>query len=664
MMQSKTPAETWRPKNPQDTELFRFAIWAAQHRGADLGDLSDGAGVPDDLYRRIHQWSITELSEFWDAVRTYFDIMGIGFETAALVDATMPQARWYPNAQLNYAENILERTRDTVDQDATAVLTINEDDAMESISWNQLRTRVHGLAEQLLELGVKPGERVAAVLPNIAEAIIGMLATATIGAIWTINSPDLTPTATLSRLRQLEPKVLITTAGYTFNARWHDLSAFNEELSGGLPDVEHHLEIADLRNAPLEGNVDYVAVGFDHPLWVLFSSGTTGKPKGIVHGHGGMLLESLKGKVLNQDLSVHDRYYVGANTSWMVWNTLIQALTCGTSVVVYGGSPKVNAADRHFEIIAKTNTTRFAVGAPYLTMVERSGLSPTKRWDLSGLKSILSTAAPLPESTWRWVHEHVHPEVRLGSDSGGTDICSGFIGTNPLEPIYLGEIQSPLLGVDARSFDDDGNEAFNKVGELVITQPMPSMPIYLWNDRDNRRYQETYFGRFSTSKAHPNGIWAQGDWVIQTDRGSFIIKGRSDATLNRQGVRLGTAEIYAALGPISEIAESTVIGVERSDGGYWMPLFVQLAGQAQLTPELTERITTEIRTKASARHVPDEIIAVQQIPLTHTGKRIEVPLKKLFSRQDPGSSINRDAIANPEALAEFIDLAEQVSPSS
>ncbi|MDN6498415.1 MAG: acetoacetate--CoA ligase [Yaniella sp.] len=664
MMQSKTPAETWRPKNPQDTELFRFATWVAEHRNVDLGTLTTDDGVSGDLYRRIHKWSITQLSDFWDAVRAYFDVIGIGFETAALVDATMPQARWYPNAQLNYAENILERTRDTVNQNGAAVLTIDDDNTVESMSWNQLRTRVHGLAEQLHELGVKPGERVAAVLPNIAEAIIGMLATATIGAIWTINSPDLTPTATLSRLRQLEPKVLITTAGYTFNGRRHDLAEFNSELAGGLPGVGHHLEISDFRAAPIDGNVEYVAVGFDHPLWILFSSGTTGDPKGIVHGHGGMLLESLKGKALNQDLSIHDRYYVGANTSWMVWNTLIQALTCGASVVVYGGSPKVNAADRHFEIIAKTSTTRFAVGAPYLTMVERSGLSPAERWDLTGLKSILSTAAPLPESTWRWVHQHVHPDVRLGSDSGGTDICSGFIGTNPLEPIHLGEIQSPLLGVDARSFNDDGAEVFNEVGELVITQPMPSMPIYLWNDRDNRRYQETYFSRFPASQEHPSGIWAQGDWVIQTDRGSFIVKGRSDATLNRQGVRLGTAEIYAALGSISEITESTVIGVERPDGGYWMPLFVQLAEDTQLTPALTEHITAEIRTKASARHVPDEVIAVKEIPLTHTGKRIEVPLKKLFSGRESAHSINRDAIANPDALTEFLELAEQVSRSS
>lgn len=664
MTQSHNPPVTWHPENPQDTELFRFAQWVTEHRDVDLGASTSDDGVAEDLYRRLHAWSITELSDFWDAVREYFGVLGTGFDTAALTDATMPDARWYPNAQLNYAENILERTRSVIDQDTTALLTIDEDDVTESVSWNELRTRVHGLAEQLLELGVKPGERVAAVLPNIAEAIIGLLAAATIGAIWTINSPDLTPTATLARLRQLHPKVLLTTEGYTFNGRHLDLEQYNAELLEGLPELAHHLDIAEFRSAPADGPVDYLALGFDHPLWVLFSSGTTGDPKGIVHGHGGMLLESLKSKALNQDLTVDDRYYVAANTSWMVWNTLAQALTCGASVVVYGGSPKVNAADRQFEIIAKTNTTRFAVGAPYLTLVERSDLSPADRWDLSGLKSILSTAAPLPESTWQWVHDHVNPTVRLGSDSGGTDICSGFIGTNPLEPIHLGEIQGPLLGVAARSFNDDGEEVFNEVGELVITQPMPSMPIYLWKDIDNRRYQETYFSSFPDQTDYPGGVWAQGDWVIQTDRGSFIVKGRSDATLNRHGVRLGTAEIYAALGPISEVAESTVIGVEGPDGDYWMPLFVQLEDGAELTDELRDRINTEIRSKASARHVPDEIIAVDAIPVTHTGKRIEVPLKKLFSGQPADKAINKDAIANPDALTAFIALAEQRSATS
>src|SRR5699024_591178 len=398
-------------------------------RHVPLEPLISGGSVASDLYRRLHAWSISELSAFWDAVREYFGVLGTGFATPALADAAMPGASWYPNAKLNFAENLLERTRDTVDQDSTALLTINEDNSTEALSWEQLRTRVHGLAEQLRELGIQPGDRVAAVLPNIAEAIIGLLAAATIGAVWTINSPDLTPTATLARLHQLEPKVLITTAGYTFNDRWYDLADYNAHLLAQLPTLDHQLDIADFRTAPTDGNQEYARLAFDHPLWVLFSSGTTGDPKGIIHGHGGMLLESLKGKALNQDLSTDDRYYVAANTSWMVWNTLVQALCCGSSIVVYGGSPKINAIDRHFELIARTNTTRFAVGSPSFTLFARSGLSPGQRWDLAGLKSILSTAAPLPESTWRWVHEHVNASVRLGSDSGGTDICSGFIGT-------------------------------------------------------------------------------------------------------------------------------------------------------------------------------------------------------------------------------------------
>ena len=664
MTHSAPPPITWHPRNPANTQMFRFAHWLTNTHAVDLGQLlNDDGNIAPGLYRRLHAWSITELPAFWDAVREYFGVLGDGFETDALTDATMPGAVWYPNAQVNFTENVLERTREHVDDDATALVNIDENNVIDTVTWQQLRTRVHGLAEQLRDLGVQPGDRVAAVLPNNAQAIIGLLASATIGAVWTINSPDLTVTATLARLRQLEPTVLITSGGYTFAGKFFDLTEYNTQLRAGLPGLNHHLDIADFRQAPTNGPVDYLRVAFDHPLWVLFSSGTTGEPKGIVHGHGGMLLESLKGQGLHQDMTPADRYYVAANTSWMVWNTLVQALAVGASVVVYGGSPKINGPARQFEVIAATNTTRFAVGAPYLSLVERSGISPAEHWDLTGLKSILSTAAPLPESTWRWVHEHVNPAVRLGSDSGGTDICSGFIGTNPLEPIRLGELQGPMLGVAAKSFDDDGHEVFDAVGELVITEPMTSMPLYLWNDSDGERYRDTYFDRFPATDTFPHGVWAQGDWVIQTSRGSFIVEGRSDATLNRQGVRLGTAEIYAALSQVPEVEESTVIGVEEPGGGYWMPLFIQLAEGAELTDELQDRITQMIRTQASMRHVPDEIIAVADIPVTHSGKRIEVPLKKLFIRRT-ADAVNHDAIANPGSLAEFVELAQRRAMAS
>lgn len=664
MTHSAPPPITWHPTNPTNTQMFRFAHWLTDTHAVDLGQLLDDDGnIAPGLYRRLHAWSITELPAFWDAVREYFGVLGDGFDTDALTDATMPGAVWYPNAQVNFAENVLERTRKHVADDATALVNIDENNVIGTVTWQQLRTRVHGLAEQLRDLGVQPGDRIAAVLPNNAQAIIGLLASATIGAVWTINSPDLTVTATLARLRQLAPTVLITSGGYTFAGKFFDLTEYNAQLRAGLPSLNHHLSLEDYRQAPTNGPVDYLRVAFDHPLWILFSSGTTGDPKGIVHGHGGMLLESLKGQGLHQDMTPTDRYYVAANTSWMVWNTLVQALALGTSVVVYGGSPKINGPARQFEVIAATDTTRFAVGAPYLSLVERSGTSPAEHWDLTGLKSILSTAAPLPESTWRWVHEHVNPAVRLGSDSGGTDICSGFIGTNPLEPIRLGELQGPMLGVAAKSFDDDGQEVFDEVGELVMTEPMPSMPLYLWNDPDGERYRDTYFDRFRATDIYPHGVWAQGDWVIQTSRGSFIVEGRSDATLNRQGVRLGTAEIYAALSHIPEVEQSTVIGVEQPGGSYWMPLFVQLAEGAELTDELQDRIAEMIRTQASVRHVPDEIIAVADIPVTHSGKRIEVPLKKLFIR-GTADAVNQDAIANPGSLAEFVELAQRRAMAS
>jgi acetoacetyl-CoA synthetase len=499
---------------------------------------------------------------------------------------------------------------------------------------------------------------VAAVLPNVPEAIIGLLAAASIGAVWTISSPDLAVTATLSRLRQLEPVVLIGTRGYRFNGKDLDLTAQLDEIAAGLPTVRAVLTEQDVPGPDPTGTgpgPDYARVPFDHPLWILFSSGTTGNPKGILHGHGGMLLESLKGTGLNQDMRPGDRYYVAANTSWMVWNTLVSNLASGASVVTYSGSPKAGDADRQFEILARTGATMFATGAAYLSLVEKSGLVPADRWDLSALRAILSTGSPLPDSTWQWVHRAVKPDVHLGSDSGGTDICSGFVGSNPLEPVRLGELQGPLLGVDVQAWGEDGRRVIGEVGEMVIRQPMPSMPLRLWNDPDGARYRETYFATFPS-------VWVQGDWITETERGTIVVHGRSDATLNRSGVRLGSSDIYAALQLIPEVVQSMVIGVEHP-GGYYMPLFVQLADGAELTEELRERINRTIRSTASARHVPDEIIPAPGIPVTHAGKRIEVPVKRMFTGRAPADVVNTGSLANPETVDFFVERARAFQAS-
>lgn len=654
---------TWSPTREQQeaSRLWDFMRWVGEHRGIWLAN-----------YREIWSWSVSDLSAFWDAVRVYFGVLGDGFSGSAIAEEKMPGAVWYPDARLNFAENVLRHARDPHLASTTAVLNIEEDDAESTLTWSELEARVASLAHQLKTLGVQPGDRVAGVLPNIPEALIALLATTSIGAVWTISSPDLSASATLDRLRQLSPEVLIGVDEYRFNGKVFDQLDHLVDIESGLPDLKHKILVRNsCRDAPTtrKGWLDfaelaaqsadpaYLRVPFDHPLWILFSSGTTGAPKGIVHGHGGMTLEALKGTGLNQDMGPGDLYYVAANTSWMVWNTLVNNLMSGASVVTYPGSPTFARKDRQFEIIARTGATMFATGAAYLSLVEKAGFQPGRYWDLSRLRSILSTGSPLPDSTWLWVHEDVKADVHLGSDTGGTDICSGFIGSNPLEPVHLGELQGPQLGVAVEARAEDGHKVIGKVGEMIIHRPMPSMPVCFWNDEDGSKYHASYFQKFP-------GVWAQGDWITETESGTFIVHGRSDATLNRQGVRMGSADIYAALQHVPEIRDALVIGLEQPEGGYYMPLFVVLDDNTKLTDKLKAEIRTTIRHHTSARHVPDEIIAAPAVPITHAQKRVEVPIKKLFAGYPPDAALNRGSLANPESIDWYITQARNYVESS
>ncbi|GAA1953320.1 acetoacetate--CoA ligase [Microbacterium deminutum] len=630
----------WEPgADAASGPMGRFLAGSAQELGIELPD-----------YRTALTWSTSDLAGFWDAVRRWFDVVG-DWDGPVLADDSMPGAVWYPLARLNYAENILRHASGDL-AEATAIVDLDEDGARRDISWSELAAQVGAVAASLRRLGVTTGDLIAAILPNVPEAIVGLLAAASIGATWCICSPDLSAPAAVARLGQLEPKVLIGSLGYRFGGKWFDRHEHLDSVLAQLPTVEHAIEVGpdptriafdDLLAAPA-GPV-FERVPFAHPLWVLFTSGTTGTPKGIVHGHGGMTLEALKMFGLHFEMTPDDRYYVAANTSWMVWNTLLSNLMTGASVVTYSGSPAYPRIDRQFDLVAKAEVTMFGSGAAYLKLVQDAGLRPRDEHDLRALRLVMTTGSTLADATSLWLHEAVRPGIRLTDASGGTDVCSAFVAGNPLEPVRLGRMQGALLGVALDVFDEDGQPIRDAVGELVITRPMPAMPVTFWNDQDGARYRAAYFEAFP-------GVWTHGDWITLGADGTCEVLGRSDATLNRDGVRLGSSEIYGALLGMPGIRDCLVIGVDLPGGGYWLPLFVVVDEGYELDAELRDRITSAIRSHASARHVPDEIIAAPAIPVTHAGKKIEVPIKRLFAGVSP-DSVDRGSLANPDALDWF-----------
>jgi acetoacetyl-CoA synthetase len=639
----ETTAEiAWSPtrESIEASRLWAFREWVREHRGLAFDD-----------YPSMWNWSVTDPSAFWGSVREHFAMVGEGFDGPALAVERMPGAVWYPNARVNYAENVLRYAAERPDD--VAVVRVEEDSTTLDWTWRELADRVAALQLRLQALGVEVGDRVVAVLPNVPEAIVALLATAGLGAIWSVSSPDLAVGATLDRFRPLDPKVLLGVTGHQFKGEWRDTRPALAEVAEGLPTATPILiDEPDQADAGSVGRApQFVRLPFAHPLWVLFSSGTTGPPKGIVHGHGGMMLEAFKGIGLHYGMGPGKRYFTAANTSWMVWNTLGNTLLTGASVVTYAGSPTRPRVDRQFEVVAVSKATMLSTGAAYLGMLERSGLRPGDDWDLSLLEEIMSTGSVLAPSTWRWVHDAVKADVHLHSDSGGTDICSGFIGGNPWQPAIVGESQGPTLGhaIDVRR--EDGTTAnVGEVGDLVITRPLPSMPVAFWNDPDGELYRAAYFEKDPS-------VWTHGDWIRRTPSGGVVVEGRSDATLNRDGVRLGSADIYAALQEVPEVRNAVVLGIEIPGGRYWMPLFVELADGVVLDAELAASISARIRGRASARHVPDDIEAVPGIPMTHAGKRIEIPLKKLFLGRPAESVVNRGALANPETVDWFIERA-------
>lgn len=597
-----------------------------------------GQKHPD--YQSLWQWSIDELDEFWGALWDYFDL-GDRPEKA-LASAEMPGAQWFPGVELNYVDQVIRNAR----ADRPAILYLPEGGDPVEVSWNELLGRAAAFAQTLRDLGVSAGDRVVGYLPNIPEAVIAFLATASIGAVWSACGQDYSAKAALDRLGQLEPAVLVTTDGYTYGGKFHDKSAEITGLQKGLPTLRATVMAPDI-GASSGAKLTTTPVDFAHPLWILFSSGTTGLPKGIMHGHGGVLLEHLKAVALQSDIGPDDTFFWYTSPSWMMWNFQVAGLLVGSTIVCYDGSPNAPRPDALWDIAARVKATVLGTSPGYVLGCAKAGAVPRKEHDLSALRTVGITGSSLPPSSSLWLRDNVGEHVQVSSISGGTDVVSAFIGGVRTVPVWPGELSAPFLGCALDSWDESGRPVRNEVGELVVTKPMPSMPVGFWNDPDGSRYRAAYFEMFP-------GVWRHGDWITVTDHGSVIVHGRSDSTLNRHGIRMGSADIYQAVERLSEVAEALIIGVDQPDGGYWMPLFVVLAGEAELTDELRDRIKSIIREEVSPRHVPDEIIAAPGVPHTRTGKKLEVPLKKLFQGADAGKVVERSAVDDPDLLDWYV----------
>ncbi|MEU6337958.1 acetoacetate--CoA ligase [Streptomyces cellulosae] len=654
-MSTVNPQPLWQPDPERiaQAQVTAFQAWAAEHHGAP----ADGG------YPALHRWSVEELEAFWKAVTEWFDVRFTTPYERVLGDRSMPGAQWFPGATLNYAEHALRAAASRADE--PALLHVDETHEPRPVTWADLRRQVGSLAAELRALGVRPGDRVSGYLPNIPEAVVALLATAAVGGVWTSCAPDFGARSVLDRFQQVEPVVLFTVDGYRYGGKEHDRREIVAELRRELPTLRAVVHIPLLGTDAPDGALEWSAltaadtepvfeqVPFDHPLWVLYSSGTTGLPKAIVQSQGGILVEHLKQLGLHCDLGPEDRFFWYTSTGWMMWNFLVSGLLTGTTVVLYDGSPGYPDTGAQWRIAERTGATLYGTSAAYVMACRKAGVHPSRDFDLSAVQCVATTGSPLPPDGFRWLHDEFAEsgaDLWIASVSGGTDVCSCFAGAVPTLPVHVGELQAPCLGTDLQSWDPSGKPLTDEVGELVVTNPMPSMPIHFWNDPDGSRYHDSYFDTYP-------GVWRHGDWITLTSRGSVVIHGRSDSTLNRQGVRMGSADIYEAVERLPEIKESLVVGIEQPDGGYWMPLFVHLAPGATLDDDLADRIKKTIRTQLSPRHVPDEIIEVPGIPHTLTGKRIEVPVKRLLQGTPLEKAVNPGSIDNLDLLAHYQELA-------
>jgi acetoacetyl-CoA synthetase len=611
-------------------------------------------------YHDLWQWSVDNVPDFWESIWQYFKIIHSGSYNQVLTGNEMPFYSWFDGTYLNYAEHIFSKYTDQY----PAIIYKSETSDVNELSWKSLREQVSALQNYLKDVGVKQGDRIVAYMPCVPEATVAFLAVNSIGAIWSSCSPDFGTNSVVERFQQIEPKILFAVDSYTYNGKQFDKSDVISDLMKAIPSLEKAIVYSPETNSKSTSNnkivdwkktvkapdqpIQFTRVPFSHPIWILYSSGTTGAPKAITHSHGGILLEQLKYGTFHNDFKPAERCFWYTTTGWMMWNYIHGSLLAGGTMVLFDGSPAYPALDVLWEFIQTANINHFGTSAGFILANIKAGERPSK-YNLTALRSIGSTGSTLPPEGFDWVYKEVKHDLWLASMSGGTDVCSAFVGGNPMLPVYAGEIQCRALGCKLEAYNDEAKPVVNEVGEMVITEPMPSMPIYFWNDQNFIRYKESYFETF-------RGVWRHGDWIMITEREGIIIYGRSDATLNRGGIRIGTSEIYRAVDKILEVKDSLIICIEKEKGEFWMPLFVVMKDQHVLTDELKKKINSTIRNDYSPRHVPDEIIITPDIPYTISGKKTETPVKKILMGKDPDKVINAGALRNPESLHFFINL--------
>ncbi|HSI81818.1 MAG TPA: acetoacetate--CoA ligase [Solirubrobacterales bacterium] len=652
----------WTPSaaSVEHSHLTAYMRWLAAEREIETGG----------DYHALWRWSVEQIEDFWESIWDYFELRASKPYERVLAERTMPGARWFEGAELNVAENLLAGKP----AERTAIVHASELRELGELDWSELGDQIASVAAGLRELGVGPGDRVAAYMPNIPETIVAFCATASIGAIWSSCSPDFGPGSVVDRFSQIEPKVLLCVDGYSYGGRHFDRTEVIAGILADLPTVERTVvlpyldrdrAIGALRD-PLTwdellasgagAGLDFEQVPFDHPLWVLYSSGTTGLPKAIVHGHGGILLELAKKLHLHVDAHEGDRIFWFTTTGWMMWNFLVGGLLTDATIVLYDGSPGHPDTGVLWDLAADAGITTFGTSASYVAACIKAGVEPASGRDLSRLRAVGSTGSPLAPEGFQWIYDHVGADTWLFSTSGGTDVCTAFVGGVPTLPVYRGELQGRSLGAAIEAWDEEGNPVIDEVGELVITEPMPSMPLFLWGDEDGSRYRASYF-------EHYPGVWRHGDWIEITSRGTAVIYGRSDSTINRLGVRMGTSEIYRAVQEIDAILDALVIDIPKPGTEGWMPLFVVLREGAELDPELVAEIRRRVRERCSPRHVPDALYRIEAVPRTLSGKALEVPVKRILTGTPPEQAASKDSLANPEALDWFVELAAELERS-